>query len=126
MAYTISLFEPPPHASFRTTTLRTVAEGYEMDIVFLGNGYVLLRVDLGLLLMGKSLGEHGVMEFVGIKEKDAQGGRGALKWVCDDEEKIMNCRANAMSKQKEKTKKRGRPSKAEVEKRRQEAIACGE
>ncbi|KAG9196687.1 hypothetical protein G6011_01808 [Alternaria panax] len=57
MPYPIQAFEAPPHASFRTVTLKTVAEGYKMDVVFLGNGYLILRVDLHLILNGKSAGE---------------------------------------------------------------------
>lgn len=76
MLYPLRPFTAPPHASFRTTTLRTSAEGYAMDVLFLGNGYLLLRVDLRLLLSGKEGGEGGrstVMEFLGVRE-------GAVRW----------------------------------------------
>ncbi|KAJ4318357.1 hypothetical protein N0V94_004487 [Neodidymelliopsis sp. IMI 364377] len=72
MLYSILSFSAPPHASFRTTTVKTSAEGYKMDIVFLGNGYLQLRVDLNLLLSGKPTetkeGKQVVMEFVGVHE----------------------------------------------------------
>ncbi|KAF2683379.1 hypothetical protein K458DRAFT_389996 [Lentithecium fluviatile CBS 122367] len=77
MSYSILAFSTPPHASFRTSTIKTAAEGYTMDVVFLGNGYLQLRVDLNLLLKGKATGEvegkkvH--MEFIGVHEK-------AVKW----------------------------------------------
>jgi hypothetical protein len=57
MAFTLAEFVAPPHASFRATTLKTVAEGYKMEVIFLGNGYLKLRVDVHLLLMGKSAAE---------------------------------------------------------------------
>jgi hypothetical protein len=81
MAYAIQAFEAPPHASFRTTMLKTVAEGYKMDVMFLGNGYLKLRVDLQLVLTGKSAAEtkagkghkakaeEGIWEFLGSCEK---------------------------------------------------------
>jgi hypothetical protein len=74
MAYTILSFEAPPHASFRTTVMKTVAEGYKMDVFFLGNGYLKLRVDLHLLLMGKKAEEggkkgRGIWEFLGVHNK---------------------------------------------------------
>ncbi|RYO22764.1 hypothetical protein AA0111_g9308 [Alternaria arborescens] len=85
MPYPIQAFEAPPHASFRTITLKTVAERYRMDVMFLGNGYLKLRVDLHLILNGKSAGEMkaakgkgkegktkagvGVWEFLGVNEK---------------------------------------------------------
>ncbi|KZM23222.1 uncharacterized protein EKO05_0008331 [Ascochyta rabiei] len=72
MLYSILSFAAPPHASFRPTTLRTAAEGYAMDVVFLGNGYLRLRLDLGLLLCGKPtltrLGKGVRMEFLGVHE----------------------------------------------------------
>jgi hypothetical protein len=77
MSYSILAFSTPPHASFRTSTVRTAAEGYTMDFVFLGNGYLQLRVDLNLLLKGKATGEvegkkvH--MVFIGVHEK-------AVRW----------------------------------------------
>lgn len=85
MPYPIQAFEAPPHASFRTITLKTVAERYRMDVMFLGNGYLKLRVDLHLILNGKSAGEMkagkgkskegktkagvGIWEFLGVNEK---------------------------------------------------------
>ena len=73
MLYSILSFSVPPHASFRTTAIKTSVEGYEMDIIFLGNGYLQLRVDLGLLLSGKPTetreGKRIVMEFVGVHER---------------------------------------------------------
>lgn len=74
MLYQLRPFSAPPHASFRSTVLKTCVEGYKMDIVFLGNGYLLLRVDLRLLLSGKE-GEGGsrVMEFLGVHV-------GAVRW----------------------------------------------
>ncbi|KAJ4380261.1 hypothetical protein N0V86_004571 [Didymella sp. IMI 355093] len=73
MLFSILPFEVPPHAGFRSTLLKTTEEGYKMEIVFLGNGYALLRVDLRLLLSGKevknSAGNNtGIMEFVGVHE----------------------------------------------------------
>ncbi|KAF2134005.1 hypothetical protein P153DRAFT_392627 [Dothidotthia symphoricarpi CBS 119687] len=77
MLYTILSFSMPPHASFRTTTIKTAVEGYKMDVVFLGNGYLQLRVDLNLLLRGKPTetaeGKPMYMEFVGVHEH-------AVKW----------------------------------------------
>jgi hypothetical protein len=83
MPYPIQAFEAPPHASFRTIMLKTVAEGYKMDVMFLGNGYLKLRVDLCLVLTGKSAAEtkvgkgkegkmkagEGIWEFLGVNEK---------------------------------------------------------
>jgi hypothetical protein len=72
MAYTILTFSTPPHASFRTTTIKTAAEGYTMDVIFLGNGYLQMRVDLKLLLKGKATeeveGKKMHMEFIGVHE----------------------------------------------------------
>lgn len=72
MLFSILSFSVPPHASFRTTTIKTSVEGYKMDVVFLGNGYLQLRVDLSLLLSGKKTEKKGrqvVMEFVGVHER---------------------------------------------------------
>ena len=74
MLYQISSFEVPPHASFRSTVVKTSVEGYKMGVVFLGNGYLLLRADLRLLLSGKEATANGgkkagVMEFVGVHER---------------------------------------------------------
>jgi len=83
MTYTILAFQTPPHASFRTTTVRTAAEGYEMDIAFLGNGYLQLRVDLKLMLRGrgsdKQDGRSVVMDFIGVHEK-------AVDWLQEKNE----------------------------------------
>ncbi|KAF1929661.1 uncharacterized protein M421DRAFT_91491 [Didymella exigua CBS 183.55] len=72
MLYSIRAFEVPPHAGFRSTVVRTSVEGYKMEVVFLGNGYLVLRVDLRLLLSGKegrtSGGKAVAMEFVGVHE----------------------------------------------------------
>ncbi|KAF2280989.1 uncharacterized protein EI97DRAFT_472164 [Westerdykella ornata] len=77
MAYSILTFSVPPHASFRTTEVKTAPEGYTMDLVFLGNGYLKLRVDLNLLLKGKPTehvgGRKVWMEFLGVNE-------GAVEW----------------------------------------------
>jgi hypothetical protein len=73
MSYSILAFSTPAHASFRTSVVKTAAEGYTMELVFVGNGYLQLRVDLNLLLKGKATGEvegkkvH--MEFIGVHEK---------------------------------------------------------
>ncbi|KAF2737826.1 hypothetical protein EJ04DRAFT_561249 [Polyplosphaeria fusca] len=76
--YSIRTFTAPPHASFRKNTLKTVDKGYEIEIVFLGNGYLLLRLDLKLLLSGKTteaVGERKMwMEFIGVHEN-------AVKWA---------------------------------------------
>ncbi|KAH9860609.1 hypothetical protein J1614_011940 [Plenodomus biglobosus] len=79
MAFTIRAFEAPPHASFRSTTLRTAPEGYGFDVVFLGNGYLKAWIDLQELLMGKKMegmggGGERKMEFWGVRE-------GATAWV---------------------------------------------
>lgn len=78
MGYSILTFQVPPHASFRTVTITTAHERYTMDVVFLGNGYLHLRVDLQLLLKGKPAelvgGKKAYMEFVGVHEK-------AVQWV---------------------------------------------
>ncbi|KAH7356160.1 hypothetical protein BKA66DRAFT_574756 [Pyrenochaeta sp. MPI-SDFR-AT-0127] len=83
MSYTILPFEAPPHASFRPTRLSTSAEAYKLDVVFCGNGYLQLRLDLHLLLMGKPMenagGKHVLMEFVGVHEA-------ALRWREDEDE----------------------------------------
>jgi hypothetical protein len=84
MAYTILAFNAPPHASFRCTTLTTSAEGYTMSLACLGNGYLVLRMDMGLLLTGKKsemAGKEGegCMEFLGVRERDVDG-MGALEW----------------------------------------------
>ncbi|OAL49263.1 hypothetical protein IQ07DRAFT_654874 [Pyrenochaeta sp. DS3sAY3a] len=80
LPFTTSPFPNPTHASFAPITLHTQEEGYDIDIVFLGSGYVVLRMDLGLLLCGRRAdgvvgvkGGRGVMEFVGVRE-------GAVVW----------------------------------------------
>jgi hypothetical protein len=131
--YTTLLFTAPPHASFRNTELITAAEGFTMTIAFLGNGYILLRMDLGLLLKGKETemkgGQNVCMEFVGVKEKDPKGDM-ALQWpvtvpiveeVIDDEVPLPQISATAMETPSVDTvvvkKKRGRPSNAELARR---------
>jgi hypothetical protein len=74
LAYTTLPVSAPPHASFRTTVLSIVAEKYKLEIMFLGNGYLKLRVDLNLLLKGRSAEgkgrkAEGVWEFLGVNEK---------------------------------------------------------
>ncbi|KAF1945372.1 hypothetical protein EJ02DRAFT_431722 [Clathrospora elynae] len=72
MAFTIRSFDVPPHASFRTTLMKTTVEGYRMEVMFMGNGYFKLRVDLQLLLKGKAMeGQHTCLEFIGVHEKAA-------------------------------------------------------
>ncbi|KAF1996022.1 hypothetical protein P154DRAFT_609520 [Amniculicola lignicola CBS 123094] len=76
--YSVLTFASPPHASLRTTTIKTAHEGYEMDVIFMGNGYLHLRMDLNLLLKGKPTevvdGKKMWMEFIGVHEN-------ALKWA---------------------------------------------
>ncbi|KAF2749475.1 hypothetical protein M011DRAFT_484897 [Sporormia fimetaria CBS 119925] len=73
MPYTILTFMVPPHASFRSTVLKTSAEGYAMEVTFLGNGFLVLRMDLNLLLKGKPTevvgGRKAWMEFLGVNER---------------------------------------------------------
>lgn len=72
MSFTLMMFTAPPHASFRGTVIKTASEGYTMEVVFMGNGYLHLRLDLGLMLQGKSSDKTeggGVMEFIGVHEK---------------------------------------------------------
>ncbi|KAI8935848.1 hypothetical protein NX059_007365 [Plenodomus lindquistii] len=73
MAFTILSFDAPPHASFRSTTLKTGAEGYNFDVVFLGNGYLKMWVDLQELLMGRKMEGGKKMEVWGVRE-------GAVRW----------------------------------------------
>lgn len=77
MAYSLRAFVVPPHASFRMLTLHTAVEGYGVDVVFLGNGYLRVCMDLGLLLAGKSE-VGGVLEFWGMLEN-------AVAWEERDE-----------------------------------------
>lgn len=83
MLFSIRSFSAPPHASFRATRVRTAAEGYALELVFLGNGYLLLRLDLGLLLSGKPAlmrgGRRVLMEFVGVHES-------AVVWRAEQDE----------------------------------------
>ncbi|KAF1360217.1 hypothetical protein EJ07DRAFT_177542 [Lizonia empirigonia] len=83
MLFSMLSFSAPPHASFRATRVRTAAEGYAMEMVFLGNGYLLLRLDLGLLLSGKPAlmrgGRRVLMEFVGVHES-------AVVWRAEQDE----------------------------------------
>jgi hypothetical protein len=76
MLYSVLSFTVPPHASFRTTTIKTSVEGYKLDLIFLGNGYLQLRVDLNLLLRGKPTetaeGKPMYMEFIGVHENAVQ------------------------------------------------------
>ncbi|KAL5117177.1 hypothetical protein ACEQ8H_004865 [Pleosporales sp. CAS-2024a] len=76
MAYTVRAFSIPPNASFRPIQLSTVGEGYTMSLVVLGNGYILLRIDVGLFLTGKSAMGTRCMEFIGVRpDAMAWGGR---------------------------------------------------
>lgn len=83
MTYSIRMFATPPHASFRTIVVKTAAEGYKMEVTFLGNGYLQLRADVKLLLQGKESdkveGKKALMEFVGVHEK-------ATKWWEEEDE----------------------------------------
>ncbi|KAF9730740.1 hypothetical protein PMIN06_006372 [Paraphaeosphaeria minitans] len=75
MAFSILAFQIPPHASFRTTTIKTASEGYTMDVVFLGNGFLHLRADLGRLLTGttrKPNEDNYVLEFIGVHDQATQ------------------------------------------------------
>jgi hypothetical protein len=77
MAFSILAFQIPPHASFRTTTVKTASEGYTMEVVFLGNGFLHLRADLGRLLTGTIRKPHEdnhnhVMEFLGVHDQATQ------------------------------------------------------
>jgi hypothetical protein len=83
-SYTTHAFQVPPHASFRTTLIKTVAGEHKMDVVFLGNGYMKVRVDMHLLATGKTAAEvkvaqtgrpvkikegQGIWEFFGVHSK---------------------------------------------------------
>jgi hypothetical protein len=76
-------FTAPPHASFRMTRLTISKDQGELDIAFLGNGYLLVKMDLGRLIRGKKTktekGEDSYMEFFCVKE-EAKGKHGPLKW----------------------------------------------
>ncbi|KAF2876659.1 hypothetical protein BDV95DRAFT_590734 [Massariosphaeria phaeospora] len=75
--YSTLTFSTPPHASFRTTTLTTAAERNTMEVIFFGNGFLHLRMDLKLFLTGRPIemvdGKSRLMEFIGVHEK-------ALRW----------------------------------------------
>jgi hypothetical protein len=77
-------FTAPPHASFRMTMLTISNDQGELDIAFLGNGYLLVKMDLGRLIRGKKTktekGEDSYMEFFCVKEEEAKGKHGPLKW----------------------------------------------
>ncbi|KAH7072650.1 hypothetical protein BKA63DRAFT_492020 [Paraphoma chrysanthemicola] len=139
MAYSILAFSAPPHASCRSITLTTSAEGYALGLTCLGNGYIMLAMDLGLLLTGKKserAGKEGavIMEFLGVKEKDFDG-VGAVKWNAAEEkvrEEIEMMRASEKGLRGNGTqadvdvspkKKRGRPTNVERERRAQEAAS---
>ena len=68
-------FVAPPHASFRSISVRTTDQRVKLEFVFLGNGYLLLRVDMGLLLAGREMrrddGRLVTMEFIGIHDEQA-------------------------------------------------------
>ncbi|KAF2645822.1 hypothetical protein P280DRAFT_545733 [Massarina eburnea CBS 473.64] len=78
LAFPTLSFPMLPHASFRTTKTKTSSEGYAIEIIFLGNGYLHIRFDLKLLLTGKATeeadGKKIHMEFVGIHEQ-------AVEWL---------------------------------------------
>lgn len=119
---TLLAFAPPPHASFRVTMLTTSAEGYSMGLVCLGNGYILLRVDIGLLLTGKKseFGRDVCMEFVGVREKDVKTEE-AVRWpLVEEEEKKRTAVEQAKKTEETPRKKRGRPSNADLERRAKE------
>lgn len=84
MPYATHAFHTPPHASFRTVQAKTVADDHKIYIMFLGNGYLKLRVDLHLLTTGKTATEkkaakmgkqakikagQGIWELLGVHEK---------------------------------------------------------
>lgn len=89
--YSLENFPVPPHASFRTTTVdasfrtttvQTTVEKHKVDIVFLGNGYLLLRVLMSMMLSDKETcnenGQSMVMEFLGVHQ-------GAAIWEIEDD-----------------------------------------
>jgi hypothetical protein len=134
--YSIRAFETPEHASFREIELQTTEEGYGMRLVVLGNGYVLLRVDLGLLLKGKKMdmGEGVGMEFLGVRERDVRGW-GKVEWGAvrdrvdgEWEEKNKEKEVKEVKGDESVKKKRGRPSNVELARRAQEKedLARGE
>jgi hypothetical protein len=86
-------FEPftkPAYASLEPVTIQAV-QGAEVDVTFLGNGYLKLRVDLDVLLgKGKPMGARaessdyrknsGTVEFVGIWKSIEQWKRERDEW----------------------------------------------
>jgi hypothetical protein len=133
MAYTILAFTPPPHASFRTTVLITSAERYTMALVCLGNGYLLLRVDLALLLTGKKSKVYGdvSMEFLCVRERDV-GGCAAVKWGALEANvtaarKVMEAeeaKENSSAKNEKVEKKRIEEEEEEKEEKEEEEKAA--
>ncbi|CAE7201753.1 hypothetical protein PTTW11_08907 [Pyrenophora teres f. teres] len=83
ISFAMGDFVGPPHASFRHVELKTVPEGYRVEIVFLGNGYAKVRLDMHLLLTGRvatAAGEKreksktnscstGIFEFLAVHQK---------------------------------------------------------
>ncbi|KAH7069482.1 hypothetical protein FB567DRAFT_224928 [Paraphoma chrysanthemicola] len=139
MAYSVLAFSAPLHASFRSTTLTTSEEGYALGLTCLGNGYVMLTMDLGLLLTGRKserAGKEGsvCMEFLGVKEKGSDGA-GAVKWNVAEEKVKKEIQATRASEKElggngtqagadmTPKKKRGRPTNVERERRAQEAAS---
>jgi hypothetical protein len=91
MAFSILAFQIPPHASFRATTVKTASEGYTMEMVFLGNGFLHLRADLGRLLTGtirKPHEDNHVMEFLGVHDQATQWWS-EKKDVVEDEGRLL-------------------------------------
>ena len=90
-SFVIQPFTAPPHASFRTTVVATTPEGenpvrYKIEVVFLGNGYLQLRVDLNSLLRGKPMeavaGKSAYMEFLGVHKR-------ALQWRVETKNEVQ-------------------------------------
>ncbi|KAF1920189.1 hypothetical protein BDU57DRAFT_525327 [Ampelomyces quisqualis] len=146
MTYTTLSFSVPPYASLESTVLTTSAEQYTMLLTVLGNGYILLRVDLGLFLKGKKsdMGEHAgqdvCMEFVGVKERDVKT-KGAVHWAAahelvsnpsvvkktahvETQNKTEKNKVDKSAVQESPKKKRGRPSNAELARRAAEKEAA--
>jgi hypothetical protein len=132
--YSIRAFETAEHASFREVELQTTEEGYGMRLVVLGNGYVLLRVDLGLLLRGKKMdiGEGVGMEFLGVRERDVRGW-GKVEWDVlrdrvdgewEEKNKVEEKEKEVKGDESVK-KKRGRPSNVELARRAREKEDLG-
>ncbi|USP79797.1 hypothetical protein yc1106_07071 [Curvularia clavata] len=83
LAYMLVPFKVPPHASFRTTSLETTAEGYKIEVIFLGNGYLKLRVDVHLLLLGRK-----AVEVVVTAAATEKAGKGKQKAVGVEKAKV--------------------------------------